>query len=272
MSILDYQRLDQIAAAKEPEFRNAQPFPYVVIDDFVPAATLETVLAEFGDGDEKWTHWRHYNEIKQGLQDITAMEPTTRALIEEMNAGPFLKFVEKLTGIGPLIADSALDGGGLHLIKPGGFLNVHADFQSHTVNRNWNREINLLLYLNKNWCDDYNGNLEFWNAETRTRAASITPHFNRLVMFHTTERSLHGHPDPLVCPAGSARKSIALYYYRDEGRPMALRSTDYWARPTDSPLKRALITADNVLIRTYSFLKRYTPLNDRLINKILRRL
>jgi hypothetical protein len=32
-------------------------------------------------------------------------------------------------------------------------------------------------------------------------------------LFETNDISYHGHPDPLQCPEGVFRKSIALYYY-----------------------------------------------------------
>jgi len=35
-----------------------------------------------------------------------------------------------------------------------GFLNLHVDFLSHTKNRHWSRQVNLLLYLNQG-CHDY---------------------------------------------------------------------------------------------------------------------
>ena len=44
-----------------------------------------------------------------------------------------------------VIADPDLDGAGLHQIVRGGFLNVHTDFQSHVVNSDWSRQINLLI-------------------------------------------------------------------------------------------------------------------------------
>jgi hypothetical protein len=34
-----------------------------------------------------------------------------------------------------------------------------------------------------------------------------------MAIFTTTNSSFHGHPEPLLCPEGVSRKSIALYYY-----------------------------------------------------------
>jgi hypothetical protein len=46
----------------------------------------------------------------------------------------------------------------------------------------------------------------------------VAPAFNRCVIFSTTDFSYHGHPEPLACPVGVTRKSLALYYYSN-GRP-----------------------------------------------------
>ena len=46
----------------------------------------------------------------------------------------------------------------------------------------------------------------------------ISPSFNTMAIFSTTDFSNHGHPDPLKCPKEMSRKSIALYYF-SSGRP-----------------------------------------------------
>jgi hypothetical protein len=38
------------------------------------------------------------------------------------------------------------------------------------------------------------------------------------MIFSTTDFTYHGHPDPLQCPEGMTRKSLALYYFSN-GRP-----------------------------------------------------
>jgi hypothetical protein len=48
----------------------------------------------------------------------------------------------------------------------------------------------------------------------------------RLAVFSTTDFSFHGHPDPLTCPEGRSRRSIALYYF-SAGRPEEEISGDH---------------------------------------------
>jgi hypothetical protein len=271
MPLIDFDRLEKIATERRAEFAAADPFPFTVIDDFLPEATAQRVLAEFPDQDAAWNHYHHYNEKKLALNRIAEMGPVTRAVFAELQSDRFLRIVETLSGVDHLIADPDLDGAGLHMIRRGGFLNVHTDFLSHTKNRHWSRQINLLIYFNRDWPDDWNGNLELWSGDMKRRVQSINPRFNRCVIFRTRERSFHGHPAKLACPPDNSRRSIALYYFRDEGKAERLSPTNYRARPEDSMSKSALIAADRWLLRGYSFLKRYTGLSDGVIDRILRR-
>ena len=48
----------------------------------------------------------------------------------------------------------------------------------------------------------------------------IDPIFNRLVVFDTHDKSFHGLPSPINFPHKSPRRSIILYYYTKEPRPV----------------------------------------------------
>jgi hypothetical protein len=68
----------------------------------------------------------------------------------------------------------------------------------------------------------------------KRKEVSIAPELNTVVVFSTDDTSFHGHPDPLVCPGGITRDSIALYYYSpakatDQTRDQR-EATDYRAR------------------------------------------
>jgi hypothetical protein len=272
MQILDIERLERMLPDLRPAFTNASPFPYIVIDDFLTPEAANGLLAEFGERNENWTAYNHYNEKKSGLTRLELMGPRTREIIEQLSSQAFLTFMERLSSIDGLLADPDLDGGGLHSIKRNGFLNVHVDFKSHTTRPSWSRQLNLLLYLNKDWQDEWGGFLELWDADVKTRVQAIKPIFNRCVLFQTSAHaSYHGHPTPLNCPENVIRKSLALYYFRDEGKQLQLEPTHYRARPNESLLKHALVAADRGVLRAYSFLKRYTPINDRLVSRIMKR-
>lgn len=215
-------------------FRTAEPFPHIVIDDFLPDWVLDEVLAEFPDpGDIPWKEFKQETSKKLATEGDAFFGDFTRHLLTQFNSATFLQFLERLTGVEGLIPDPYFFGGGLHQIEPGGFLKVHADFNWHEQLK-LDRRLNVLLYLNKDWQDSYGGALELWNRSMTHAVTSVPPIFNRFVVFATTDYSYHGHPEPLTCPPDRTRRSLALYYYTN-GRPdserSAAHSTLYQERP-----------------------------------------
>ena len=98
--------------------------------------------------------------------------------------------------------------------------------------------------------------------------ARIPPRLNHALIFNTTEDSYHGFPEPLQCPEGVTRKSLALYYYTPEDGPAKAISTDYRARPGDG--WRALpIWLDKQAVRVYSAVKRRFGLSDDFASRVL---
>ena len=195
-------------------YATGQPFPHVVIDGLFDDQVLETVLRDFpAPGEMQWARFDNPSEKKLGYyHEVSAIKPTIRSFLDALNGFETLLFLERVTGIEGLIPDPYFGGGGLHQIEPGGFLKVHVDFNRHPK-LNLDRRLNLLIYLNKDWRPEYGGNLELWDAGTKSCARSIEPLFNRTVIFGTTDTSLHGHPIPLATPSGTTRKSVSLYYY-----------------------------------------------------------
>jgi 2OG-Fe(II) oxygenase superfamily len=268
--IVDLDAFEALVERERSRFAGISPFPYVVVDDLLDASALRAVAAEFGDAGDAWTYWHHINERKRGLSDRGRMGPAALAVIEALETPEFLRLLGRLTGVERLLADPHLDGGGLHESEPGGFLNVHTDFLAHTRERTWAREVNLLVFLNEGWRPEDGGCLELWDAQVARCERRIEPRFNRAVLFRTSRVSFHG-VTPITCSPGASRKSIALYYFRDAGHPLGLTPTRYVPRPGDGALRRALIHADRFAVRVYSALKRYTPVGDAVISKILRR-
>lgn len=210
--------LQPIAAAHARSFAEATPFPHVVLDDFLPSVVVDELVASFPSAtDIAWGEYHDYGRTeKLATSDEAVMPRPLREVIWALNAGPTVRFLETLTGIQGLVPDPHLGGGGLHRIERGGFLDVHADFNREAHLR-LDRRLNLLLYLNPGWEEAWGGHLELWDR-SQGPVRSILPVANRCVVFATTDRALHGHPQPLACPPGVARRSVALYYYSN-GRP-----------------------------------------------------
>ena len=158
------------------------------------------------------------NEIKYANNNYANFPDSIKKLFDFLNSDSYLKFLQKLTSINEkLICDPQLNGGGLHEIKKGGVLKVHTDFSRHPSLK-LDRRINVLIYLNKNWKEQYGGHLELWDKDMLECKKKILPTFNKMVIFSTNDFSNHGHPDAVTCPSDQSRKSIALYYFSN-GRP-----------------------------------------------------
>lgn len=267
---LDRLRGDVDVAAKE--YAAADPFPHIVIDDVLRPDAFAATVADFpGIDDEFWKGYLHVNETKYCNVHPDTWADSLRGVARELTSPEFVAYLEELTGIRGLIPDWSMDGGGLHQTLRGGHLNIHADFTTHHVHESWARRVNILLYLNQEWHDDWGGKLELWDKDMVACRDRVTPQGNRMLVFTTSFDSFHGHPDGLTCPPGEARRSMALYYFTEEAHPVR-RATNYRARPEEGTRRRAAIAADRVVLDVYDRVKRRLGLTDDAAHRVLHRL
>jgi 2OG-Fe(II) oxygenase superfamily len=213
----------RLAERHQGGYAAAEPFPHAVFDDFLPPEVCDGLLREFPERrGREWARTDSFDQKKLAAQREDELGDLARAVLRELNGAGCLQFLETLTGITGLIPDPYFEGGGLHRIEPGGFLKVHADFNWHPRLK-LDRRLNLIVYLNKGWREEYNGHLELWDRRMTRCVRKVLPVFNRAVVFSTTSWSFHGHPEILRCPPDQSRKSLALYYYTN-GRPDAERT------------------------------------------------
>jgi hypothetical protein len=244
--------LGRTAAEKCREYRSAFPYPHITFENFLPEATARAVRDAFPGPDEiQWTRFKNAREVKLASNQEVEIPPAIRNVLYALNSATFLKFLEELTGIDDLIPDPQFVGGGMHQIVRGGKLGVHVDFNKHPHTK-LDRRLNLLIYLNEDWEEEYGGHFELWDPEGNVCCKRVLPVYNRCVIFSTTEVSYHGHPTPLQCPPGWSRKSIALYYYSN-GRPApesaASHSTVFIEQPTPRSVWSTLTAAGKTVAR-----------------------
>ena len=203
------------------------------MDDFLDQSMLKRVLADFPSSENKFFFDRDQERLKFQYQPHEVQSALVRNLFAELNSQAFLGFLEEMTGIDGLIPDPHFEGGGLHETKRGGHLGVHADFNIHDGMK-LERRLNLLIYLNEDWEDDFGGQLELWKKDMSECSVRVKPVIGRAVLFTTALDSFHGHPDPLNCPPERSRRSIATYYYQAAQEGLAAlpkRTTNFRARP-----------------------------------------
>jgi hypothetical protein len=266
--LVDMYRFERDVERLRSTYQSAEPYPHIVIDDFLEPGAVDEAIAEFPPLDpDQWTNFIHVNERKFSNTDPGTWGKTLQQILDELNSPRFVRFVSQLLGVDDLIADPSLEGGGLHQSTRGGFLNIHADYTVHPHNRTWQRRANLLLYLNEDWRPEYGGDLELWSADMKQCVEKVAPISNRALIFTTDVTSFHGHPEPIRCPEGAARRSLALYYFSVEKDPM-VRSTEYRPRPGDGA-HSILIRADTQMLRAYDWAKRHLGISDSTASKLL---
>lgn len=239
MKYINVDRLHHLAADYHEKYQQAQPFPHIAFDNFLDNADE---LADVFPSEKAQKYYEYDNPLEKKLafDQVSKIPAPIAQMMHEMSMPDFLIFLEELTGINGLIPDPYYRGGGLHKTPRGGKLDVHIDFNIHPKTK-LERRCNAIIYLNKNWQESWNGDLQIWEGYRENGKHKLVkmheriyPVFNRLAIFTTSERSYHGHPEPLECPEGVSRNSVAQYYYTRE-RPQTetfnLHSTTYIKLP-----------------------------------------
>lgn len=211
------------------DYKNNQPVPMLVIDDFLPTDVFEAVSKEYAKiPTNLWTRFTRNGSFMRECKDWS-YAPYLHTLANCFNSGIFLDWLEDLTGYKKLISDPHFIGAGLSCTPAGQSLKLHTDF-------NWNDELalnrclSLILYINPEWQTDWGGNLDFYDFDYKTKKQSVAPLPNRLIIWDYDERLLHGYPDPLNCPDDQERTTMRIFYYQSNSTPNTQphRSLYWW--------------------------------------------
>lgn len=266
-------RENHSAAELSGLFTRGEPFPHLVLDNFLDESFARELYASF----PKFADEHAMSELgrvggKAVREDVASLSPAFLRLHEYFSSSEFLGWMSQISGIPDLIFDPEYVGGGTHENLPGQDMSVHVDFNYHPK-RGWHRRLNALVYLNPVWQADWGGELELWrepwSPPSRNKIRKIAPSWNRLVVFPTTEASWHGF-EAVRCPNGIGRKSFALYLYSKE-RPKAetgaMHSTIYYERPLPETIQpgKVLARAD------YDELMRLTVRRDEMLKFLYHR-
>lgn len=221
--------------ALKKQFVNAEPFDHIVIDGLFnkePLSMLSKMYPKIED--KKWWTYDNFLEKKYAFNSIEQLDPMFKEFFDEVNSQKFIDQLSRLSGVENLIPDHKLNGAGLHQIVRGGKLDVHEDYNIHRE-LNAFRTLNLIVYLNEDWQEEWGGDLQLWDKDMQNCVKKVNPIFNRSVIFRTDQKSNHGHPDPLNCPQDKTRRSLAIYYYvpMTNEQQIEYKSTQFKKRPQD---------------------------------------
>ena len=208
----------------QQRFVSAQPFRHIVVDDFLEPDFARSLLEGFPAFDEKLA--MNENGVvgaKAVHEKIINLGSQWRKLDTLVESADFRALISNITAIPDLQYDPHYFGGGTHENLHGQGLSPHVDFNFHPITRQ-HRRMNLILYLSTQWMQEWGGSIQLHRDPYKPPAeddiVTITPAFNRCVIFETHEPSWHGFRR-INLPEDKrqlSRKSFALCYYT-ETRP-----------------------------------------------------
>ena len=221
------------------QYQSGQPYHHICLDHFLPLEIIEKVRTDLESMPEPEGSFDAAQERFKSQYSPDRLPDFTRHLFQAFNSRAFILFLEEMTGIKGLIPDPYFVGAGIHKTLTGGHLDIHADFNLHP-HMKVERRLNVLIYLNPEWKEEYGGSFEIWENDMSRKVASFAPTENRMCCFSTGSDTFHGNPEPVNHPDGLPRQSIALYYYTatwDESR--VRHSTIFKPRPGSSDQSEA---------------------------------
>lgn len=184
-------------------------FHHGIFDDAFALALCRAAADAWPASD--WSGWhavyQSEHQRKRTCNRWEEMPKPCRQLLSEMMFLDLSAF-----GMGRLVPDTGLWGGGMQEMGRGDVLGLHLDADTHALS-GMRRAVNAILFLTPEWREEWGGELELWSEDRSRRVTSIAPVFNRLVLFAATDTSWHGIPTPLTCPPEVKRKTLACWWY-----------------------------------------------------------
>jgi hypothetical protein len=221
------------------------------MDDFLVPEAADTLWRTSRDIGDFPVSFRTLAQRKHQLCNLEKEAPAAWPIISALNSDSFVGFLESISGVRGLSSDPTIAGAGFHRYYDQGFAELHIDANYHPFHRHLHRRLNILLYLNPEWEQDWGGELLLWSSQGRSASRvgkSIAPLHNRAVIFLTTRTSWHS-VNMIRCPAEMSRNSLALYYYSRD-RPsdeVWVRSSNIWSSRKNMPRRICLAAASTAL-------------------------
>jgi len=241
------------------KFNEASPFRFIVIDNFLDLELAGHLSTEFPSLNEMDVNYNGINERKSEHSSFDNLHPSFKNLKRILAQRKITETIEKIARIDNLQVIEDRYGIGLHQGGRNSFLDIHVDYNLHPIKKK-QRRLNLIIFLNREWQEEWGGSLEFWSKDLSQCMQSILPVFNRAVLFECTEYSYHGYSQ-ITCPENTTRKSFYQYYFSEPEQKLIFHDTIFQNKPIEAPLKRAVVISKEF---TKNFMKRilyYSGLN-----------
>lgn len=227
---------DDAISQLHEQYETAEPFKHLVLENFFTEDVANRLFEHFPSMDSLKVKRKSLNEDKVEDYHFERWDPVFTDARNALRSDEWYAKLSSITGIAGLHTTDDNLGSGLHQSANAGYVDVHVDVNVNPAKGLW-RRINLLIYLNKHWKEEYGGHLEIWNKEMTKCYDKVLPGFNKAVIFYTDDNSPHG-VSKVTVPEGESRKSFYTYYFTPLEEGVKYRDSKFISRPDDSPLKK----------------------------------
>ena len=236
--MIRFEFLEENKEKLKKKYYSCKPFPHLVLKDICDKSKINELYSNIPELENKSRDYMFANN-KFEKSNYQTLGPLFKELQDDLRSPKMNSFLSFLTNKETFV-DPKNHGGGLHQGKENSYLDMHLDFNYHPINKNWWREMNLLLYLNKGWKNEHKGHLKLRDLRT-DETAELDVDFNTLIIQQCGDYTLHGY-DYTNFPPGQFRTSIATYAFSKHVRQLYKPRTTDWIpeKEGDGKLKRIL--------------------------------
>lgn len=223
-------------------YQSTYPYPYTVIDNFLPEERANNIQKEILQIESsEWDRYSNPFEQKYTLRNKYNFPPLLNNLFDDLTSESFTNKLSSIVGY-PLILDSTRNFWGVHKYKNGDKLDIHVDAGYHPT-INLKKQITLGLYLSDHWREQYGCHLEVWkgsscmdnDAKLIEKVDSISPMFNRCIIFTCNDYSWHGNPSPVCADDDATRIFVTISYLSENNEDKNTRKKAYFIETPDHP-------------------------------------
>lgn len=218
---------------KKEEFITKNPFPYVVLDDFLEEGYFNQLDSKLIKNNY-FKGGKKFNTNLELNKEISLNESLPEFILQitdYLNSNNWVKILKSLTGIEGLrttnVGNTMLAN--YHEMGSDGFLGSHVDHSSDPSN-GYPHILNIILYLSSEWNTDFGGATLFFDKYGKKQIAKVEYKKNRAVIFLHTPYSFHG-VEKLRNNGNTKRKLLYVDYYStsfDPYKHMTLNFPNKW--------------------------------------------
>ena len=244
---------EKIASLKAT-FNTNTPCKHILLENFLTDEVANTLYDNFPKMEVMNVHRKSINENKREEYHFEKFHPIFNEVRNALASQELVDLWQEISGLSNLELTFDAYGCGIHQGGNGSFVDVHLDYNMHTE-KDLHRRLNILIYLNKHWKEEYGGHLELWDEKVTKMEKEVLPSFNRAVIFRTDEMSQHG-VRKVTCPENESRKSFYGFYFTPLGDDFKYRDSKFTARPEEGVVKGMVVSTKEMLkINIKRFLK-----------------